>query len=68
MDLILDTGVLFESFRLEFFLRFNCLFTGNKKRANFHIDTLYPALIKKADEILDKMGIPPKVFNNKWKC
>jgi len=36
--------------------------------ANFHIDTLYPALIKKADEILKKMGIPPKVFNNKWKC
>ena len=36
--------------------------------ANFHIDTLYPALIKKADEILKKMGIPPKVFNNKYKC
>ena len=30
--------------------------------SNFHIDTLYPALIKKADEILDKMGIPSKVF------
>ena len=36
--------------------------------ANFHIDTLYPALIKKADEILKKMGIPPKVFNNYHKC
>ena len=36
--------------------------------ANFYIDSLYPALIKKADEILDKMGIPSKVFNNKWKC
>ena len=35
--------------------------------ALFHIDTLYPALIKKADIILKKMGITPKVFNNKWK-
>jgi hypothetical protein len=36
--------------------------------ANFYIDTLYPALIKKADKILKKMGIPPKVFNKKWNC
>ena len=36
--------------------------------SEFRVDHLYPALINKADEILDKMGIPPKVFNNKWKC
>ena len=36
--------------------------------ADFHIDSLYPSLINKADEILKKMGIPPKVFNKKWKC
>jgi hypothetical protein len=36
--------------------------------AEFRVDHLYPSLINKADEILDKMGISPKVFNNKWKC
>ncbi len=36
--------------------------------AHFNVDKLYPALIQKADEILEKMGIPPKAFNNKWSC
>ena len=36
--------------------------------AHFNIDKLYPALIQKADEILEKRGIPPKVFKKKWSC
>tara|TARA_B110000285_G_C15057582_1_gene580481 strand:+ start:23 stop:1390 length:1368 start_codon:yes stop_codon:yes gene_type:complete len=34
--------------------------------AHYHIDTLYPAYIKKANEILEKMGVSSKNFESKW--
>jgi hypothetical protein len=34
--------------------------------ANYHIDTLYPAYIKKAYKILEKMGASSTEFESKW--
>ena len=34
--------------------------------AHYHIDTLYPTYIKKANEILERMGVSSKDFESKW--
>jgi hypothetical protein len=36
--------------------------------AKFNIDTIYPKLTDKANEILEEQGIDSKQFNKNWDC